>query len=222
MTFTDIKSGFKNTLFHSFVHFIDSIDFHLVSNKLRSLIFSSSFSGVSWTCSLNAAFFLALMLHSPFPCFITERLHNSFHFNLSIHLFLLRGLSSVELERRTREKKSWSKFNSSEASNRNSLSKVMMQWWKTTCFTLVAACAARYTFAEAGFWLSRCIITYLALNILHSFSALSFADYTFNQPSAVNSFSDPSFGRGIINQKLLAAQSEFIISCILNTNFCFH
>lgn len=107
-----------------------------------------------------------------------DRLHNSFHFNLSIHLE--RAGAGLCVGAAAESEKSWSKFNSSEASNWNSLSKVMMHWWKRSewCFThedggrcrLYAAHYKPYTkgeYFEAGFWLSlRLHSSRHALNIL--------------------------------------------------------
>lgn len=68
--------------------------------------------------------FLLLLL---VPMLYHRAIDNIHHFTLiSAVTWLLLSLK----EKRSRE--SWAKFNSSEASNRNALSKVMMQWWKRT------------------------------------------------------------------------------------------
>lgn len=92
-------------------------------------------------------FFLSIYLftflsHALSP---SNRLHNSFHFNPSIHL-VERVVVALERE------KSWFKFNSSKASNRNSLCKVMMQWWKRVFHSRhVASFAALYIFVVECF-----------------------------------------------------------------------
>jgi hypothetical protein len=222
----------KPTTWHSLWNSLDQQKNWIKFFLLR--FFHESVELVQWTLP-----FFSLMLHSH-ALSPTDRLHNSFHFNLSIHLFAVPSLlcrlrffccccwAWMQTE------KSWSKFNSSEASNRNSLSKVMMQWWKTTCFTLSTWCKLplRYTFTEAGFFSSPIIAmhNYRALNILCS----SFFFVLHHMPITLLIsrlrfgflFLDPSFGRGIINRNSFWRRKNFYhfphIHAFMNTNFCFH